>query len=43
MEGISEYAPKGFISKINFKLFLKKQDNRIDKFLKNQNIRFEVE
>jgi hypothetical protein len=43
MEAVSEYAPKGYISKINFKLFLKKQDNRIDKFLKNQNIRFEVE
>ncbi|QXP71267.1 hypothetical protein H0I29_04045 [Polaribacter sp. R2A056_3_33] len=43
MKGINEYAPKGIISKLNFKLFLKKQDSRMDEFVKKQNIIFEVE
>jgi hypothetical protein len=40
---ISENSPKGLFSKLNFKLFLKKQDKRMDKFIKKQNIVFEVE
>jgi ppGpp synthetase/RelA/SpoT-type nucleotidyltranferase len=40
---ISENSPKGLFSKLNFKMFLKKQDKRMDKFLKQQNIVFEVE
>lgn len=43
MEGVSEYAPNGFVSKMNFKLFFKKQNNRMDELIKKQNIVFEVE
>jgi hypothetical protein len=43
MESVSEYAPKGFVSKMNFKLFFKKQNNRMDELIKKQNIVFEVE
>ncbi len=43
MEDVQEYAPKNLISKINFQIFMKKQDHRIDKLIKNQKIIFEVE
>ena len=43
MESVSEYAPKGFVSKMNFKLFFKKQNKRMDELIKKQNIVFEVE
>ncbi|MDX6745165.1 hypothetical protein SHK09_00055 [Polaribacter sp. PL03] len=43
MVAINEYVPNSFISKLRFNLFFKKQDSRMTKMVKNQNIIFEVE
>ena len=40
---IRENIPKGFLSKLDFRFFLKKQDKRMDRFLKKQNIIFEIQ
>ena len=43
MIDIRENSPKRFLSKLDFRLFLKKQDKRMDRFVKKQNIVFEIE
>ena len=43
MADVQELTPKNLISKIDFQIFMKKQDSRIDKLMKNQRIIFEVE